>query len=105
MFFVHYLSIGKLCGIFSGTVTYKGVTQRSDDLKSGLNVVNSITDLGEPDSIFFAVKDIIEDRIGRKFICECQLLRDDRAKRRLELERIYGVDFSGMFGQRDFDVV
>jgi len=54
---------------------------------------------------FLSVKDIIEDRIGRKFICECQLLRDDRARRRFELERIYGVDFSGMSGQRDFDVV
>jgi len=54
---------------------------------------------------FLSVKDIIEDRINRKFQCECQLLRDDQAKRRFELERIYGVDFSGMSGQRDFDVV
>ena len=54
---------------------------------------------------FLTVKDIIEDRIGRKFKCECQLLRDDRARRRFELERIYGVDFSGMSGQRDFDIV
>ena len=54
---------------------------------------------------FLTVKDIIEDRIGRKFQCECQLLRDDRARRRFELERIYGVDFSGMSCQRDFDVV
>ena len=54
---------------------------------------------------FLTVKDIIEDRIGRKFQCECGLLRDDRARRRFELERIYGVDFSGMSGQRDFDVV
>ena len=37
---------------------------------------------------FLTVKDIIEDRIGRKFKCECQLLRDDRAKRRFELELI-----------------
>ncbi len=54
---------------------------------------------------FLTVKDIIEDRIGRKIICECQLLRDDRTRRRFELERIYGVDFSGMSGQRDFDIV
>ena len=54
---------------------------------------------------FLTVKDIIEDRIARKFNCECELLRDDRARRRSELERIYGVDFSGMPGQRDFDVV
>ena len=51
------------------------------------------------------VRDIIEDRIGRKFQCECELLRDDRARRRFELERIYGVDFSGMSGQRDFDIL
>ena len=54
---------------------------------------------------FLTVKDIIEDRIGRKFVCECQLLRDDRTRRRFELERIYGVDFSGMSGKKDFDVV
>ena len=54
---------------------------------------------------FLTVKDIIEDRIDRKFQCECQLLRDDRARRRFELERIYGVDFSGMSGLSDFDVV
>jgi hypothetical protein len=41
----------------------------------------------------------------RKFKCECQLLGDDRSRRRFELERIYGVDFSGMSGQGDFDVV
>jgi len=54
---------------------------------------------------FLTVKDVIEDRIGRKFQCECELLRDDRAPRRFELERTYGVDFSGLSGQGDFDVV
>ncbi|MBW2671545.1 MAG: hypothetical protein JRD87_17080 [Deltaproteobacteria bacterium] len=50
-------------------------------------------------------RDIIEDRIGRKFQCECQLLRDDRAMRRFELEKVFGVDFSGMSSQRDFDII
>jgi len=54
---------------------------------------------------FLTVKDIIEDRIGQKFKCECQLPRDDRSRRCFELERIYGVDFSGMYGQRNFGVV
>jgi hypothetical protein len=49
---------------------------------------------------FLTVKDIIEERIGLKFECECQLLRDDRTRRRFELELIYGVEFSGMSGQR-----
>ncbi len=53
---------------------------------------------------FLTVKDIIEDRIGRKFQCECELLRDDRSRRGFELEKIYGVDFSGMSGKRDFDI-
>ena len=50
-------------------------------------------------------RDIIEDRIGRKFQCECELLRDDRAIRRFELEKMFGVDFSGMSGQKDFDII
>lgn len=50
-------------------------------------------------------RDIIEDRIGRKFQCECELLRDDRAIRRFELEKMFGVDFSGMSGQREFDII
>ena len=50
-------------------------------------------------------RDIIEDRIGRKFQCECELLRDDRAIRRFELEKMFGVDFSGMSGQMDFDII
>ena len=53
---------------------------------------------------FYAVKDIIEERIGRKLLCECELLHDDRTMRRMELERIYGLDFGG-FGGRNFDIV
>ena len=53
---------------------------------------------------FYAVKDIIEERIGRKLLCECELLHDDRTMRRMELERTFGVDFGGP-GGREFDIV
>jgi len=53
---------------------------------------------------FYAVKDIIEERIGRKLLCECELLHDDRTMRRRELEQVFGVDFGG-FGGRNFDIV
>ena len=52
---------------------------------------------------FYAVKDIIEERIGRKLICECELLHDDRTMKRKDLERVFGVDFGGP-GGRDFDI-
>jgi hypothetical protein len=53
---------------------------------------------------FYAVKDIIEERIGRKLLCECELLHDDRTMRRRELEQVFGVDFGGPSG-RDFDII
>ena len=53
---------------------------------------------------FYAVKDIIEQRIGRKLLCECELLHDERTIRRKELERVFGVDFGGP-GGREFDIV
>ena len=53
---------------------------------------------------FFAVRDIIEERIGRKLICECELLHDERTMRRRELEQVFGVDFGGSDG-REFDIV
>jgi len=53
---------------------------------------------------FDAVKDMIEERIGRKLLCECELLHDERSMRRRELERIFGVDFGGPDG-REFDIV
>jgi hypothetical protein len=53
---------------------------------------------------FLTVKSIIEDRIGRKFQCECDLLRDDQARRRMELRDMYGVDFGGL-GMKELDIV
>jgi hypothetical protein len=44
---------------------------------------------------FYVVRDIIFERMGRKLACECELLRDDEKRRRMELEKIFGVDFGG----------
>jgi hypothetical protein len=53
---------------------------------------------------FFEVRDLIEERIGHKMTCECQLVDGGKARRRLELERTFGVDF-GEPGKRGVDVV
>jgi hypothetical protein len=53
---------------------------------------------------FYAVKDMIEEHIGRKVICECQILQDERELRRKVLTRMFGVDF-GEPGKREVDVV
>ncbi len=53
---------------------------------------------------FLTVKSLIEDRIGRKFQCECDLLRDDQARRRMELKDSFGVDF-GCLGMKELDIV
>ncbi len=53
---------------------------------------------------FFEVRNMIEERIGHKVTCECQLLEDDRERRRRELTRVFGVDF-GQPGNRGVDVV
>ena len=49
------------------------------------------------------VRDLIFERIGRKVICECLILNDDKEIRRKELEKIFGVDF-GVPGERNVDV-
>ena len=53
---------------------------------------------------FFEARDMIEERIGRKLTCECELLRDDKSRRRMELESLFGVDF-GALGRKELDVV
>ncbi len=50
------------------------------------------------------VRDIIIERIGRQVVCECQILNDEKAIRRMELEKIFGVDF-GAQGKRELDVI
>jgi len=49
---------------------------------------------------FYVVRDIIFERIGRKMVCECEMLRDDEKRRRMELEKMFGVDFGGPGGRR-----
>ena len=51
---------------------------------------------------FFEARDMIFERIGRRLECECELLRNDAAIRRRELEA-FGVDF-GEPGNRDLDI-
>ncbi len=53
---------------------------------------------------FFVARDIIFERLGRKLVCECEMLRDDEKLRRIELERMFGVDF-GEKGNRGVDLI
>jgi hypothetical protein len=53
---------------------------------------------------FFVARDIIFERLGRNLICECEMMRDSEKLRRLELERMFGVDF-GESGRRDLDLI
>ena len=53
---------------------------------------------------FLAVKEIIQDRIGRELICECQLLSDEKSIRRMTLQKVFGADFGGP-GRKDFDII
>ena len=40
------------------------------------------------------VKDILEDHLGRRLTCQCQLVNDEAAMRRDALRRSFGIDFS-----------
>jgi len=48
---------------------------------------------------FYVVRDIIFERLGRKMVCECVMLRDNEKRRRMELEKMFGVDFSAPGGR------
>jgi hypothetical protein len=48
---------------------------------------------------FFVARDIIFEHIGRKLVCECELLQDNEKCRRMELESMFGVDFGGPEGR------
>ena len=52
----------------------------------------------------FVARDIIFERLGRTLICECGMFADDKKLRRLELERMFGVDF-GESGRRGVDLI
>ena len=53
---------------------------------------------------FFVARDIIFERFGRKLVCECEMIGDNEKRRRMELEKMFGVDF-GEPGRRDLDIV
>jgi hypothetical protein len=53
---------------------------------------------------FYVVRDIIFEHVGRKLVCECEMLRNDEKRRRMELEKIFGVDFGGP-GERGLGLV
>jgi hypothetical protein len=53
---------------------------------------------------FFVTRDILFERLGRKLTCECEMLRDDEKHRRMELEKMFGVDF-GEPGERGLGLV
>ena len=53
---------------------------------------------------FFVARDIIFEQLGRKLICECEMLQDNEKLRRMELEKIFGVDFGGP-GERGLGLV
>ena len=52
---------------------------------------------------FYEAKDLIEERIGRTLICECELLNDEKTIRRKALQRLFGVDF-GLPGERHLGI-
>ena len=47
----------------------------------------------------YVIRDIIFERLGRKLFCECEMLQDNEKRRRVELKRIFGVDFGGPEGR------
>ena len=53
---------------------------------------------------FFVARDIIFERLGRKLVCECEMLLDNKKRRRMELESMFGVDF-GVLGGRELELV
>ena len=53
---------------------------------------------------FYVVKDLIEEHLGRQLECECEILRDEKAIRRRQLQKQFGVDF-GEPGKLGVDIV
>ena len=48
--------------------------------------------------IFFLVRYILFERLRRKLVCD-EMLQDYEKRRRIELEKIFGVDFGGPGGR------
>ena len=41
----------------------------------------------------YEVRDIIENHMGKKLVCECQIVDDEEAMRRAKLRRSFGLEF------------
>jgi len=41
----------------------------------------------------YEVRDLIENHIGKKLVCECQIVNDQEAIRRANLQKSFGLDF------------
>ena len=44
----------------------------------------------------FAVRDFLEEYLGRKILCECQILYDEQEIRRRDIMRVFGVNCDKM---------
>ena len=53
---------------------------------------------------FETVKGMVEDKLFKKIICECEILTDRNEIRRKGLEQVFGMDF-GVPGRREFDIL
>ena len=53
---------------------------------------------------FEVVKSMIEERLFKKLICECEILTNTDDLRRKDLERSFGLDF-GAPGRKELDIV
>ena len=53
---------------------------------------------------FYVVRDIIFERLGRKLVCDCEMLQDNEKRRQMELESIFGIDFGGP-GEKSLELV
>jgi AMMECR1 domain-containing protein len=51
-----------------------------------------------------AVKEMFEEQIGRKIVCECEIFSDPKEVKRERLSAAFGVDF-GERGKRNLDMV
>jgi len=44
---------------------------------------------------YFVVKELIEEKLKKEIICECEIVNDMEAIKRARLQRSFGIDFFG----------
>ena len=49
----------------------------------------------------FVVKELLEEKLKRKIICECEIVNDVEAIKRARLQRSFGIDFGEPPGRED----